>query len=320
MPAATYDLVDMSAVSTPVVTERSNTPVGQHILVVDDTDFARRSAGILIERGLKRPVRFADNGRSALEDITLCPPCAVVTDLQMPDMDGIELVEAIRKSYPHIPVVLMTAYGSAEVAMQALRVGAASYVGKGDLARMLVDTLTQVMGANAGHQKRRKIVGCQTSKRTEFTFDNDPELINPLLGMVQEDLIDFKIGDETTRTRISVAIQESLANALYHGNLECSSDLRQEDERVFYRLASERRRQAPYRYRKIHLHTSMTPHQARFVITDEGPGFDVSSLDKPFDPEDLLRIGGRGMLLIRTFMDEVSHNATGNQITLVKNA
>jgi anti-sigma regulatory factor (Ser/Thr protein kinase) len=38
--------------------------------------------------------------------------------------------------------------------------------------------------------------------------------------------------------------------------------------------------------------------EARIDIRDEGPGFDVSSLDKAFDPEDLLRIGGRGMILI----------------------
>jgi anti-sigma regulatory factor (Ser/Thr protein kinase) len=57
---------------------------------------------------------------------------------------------------------------------------------------------------------------------------------------------------------------------------------------------------------------------ARFVIGDEGPGFDVAALDRPIEPEELMRIGGRGLLLIRTFMDEVSHNASGNEITLVK--
>jgi anti-sigma regulatory factor (Ser/Thr protein kinase) len=58
--------------------------------------------------------------------------------------------------------------------------------------------------------------------------------------------------------------------------------------------------------------------ELRINIRDEGPGFDVASLHKPFDPEDLLRIGGRGMLLIRSFLDEVIHNETGNQITLIK--
>ena len=45
---------------------------------------------------------------------------------------------------------------------------------------------------------------------------------------------------------------------------------------------------------------------ARFVVADDGPGFDTSIFDRPVMPEDLNRIGGRGLLLIRTFMDQVS--------------
>ena len=57
---------------------------------------------------------------------------------------------------------------------------------------------------------------------------------------------------------------------------------------------------------------------ATFMISDQGPGFDTSRFDKPIDPEDLLSIGGRGLLLIRTFMDEVTFNPAGNTITMVK--
>jgi anti-sigma regulatory factor (Ser/Thr protein kinase) len=118
--------------------------------------------------------------------------------------------------------------------------------------------------------------------------------------------------------RVAIALQESLANALYHGNLECSSDLRQVDERVFFRLADERRALEPYRFRQIHLETRIDRCEFQVVIRDEGPGFDVASLDKTFDPEDLTRVGGRGMILIRSFFDDVIHNETGNQITLIK--
>jgi len=59
-------------------------------------------------------------------------------------------------------------------------------------------------------------------------------------------------------------------------------------------------------------------HVATFIISDEGPGFDSSRLDRLIDHEDLVRIGGRGLLLIRTFMDEVTFNAASNSITMVK--
>ena len=119
------------------------------------------------------------------------------------------------------------------------------------------------------------------------------------------------ICDATARMRVGVALQEALANALYHGNLEVSSDLRQDDEREFYEPRPPPKVEEPYRDRRIHVEARLDRDAATYTIEDEGPGFDTSSLDRPIDPEDLMRIGGRGMLLIRTFMDEVSHNDGG---------
>jgi anti-sigma regulatory factor (Ser/Thr protein kinase) len=60
------------------------------------------------------------------------------------------------------------------------------------------------------------------------------------------------------------------------------------------------------------------PGEATFVIQDEGPGFDPASLPDPTDPENLDKVSGRGLLLMRTFMDEVSYNDRGNQVTMIK--
>jgi len=53
-------------------------------------------------------------------------------------------------------------------------------------------------------------------------------------------------------------------------------------------------------------------------VEDEGPGFDPATVPDPTDPGNLERIGGRGLMLIRTFMDDVEHNEKGNRITLRK--
>jgi anti-sigma regulatory factor (Ser/Thr protein kinase) len=55
-----------------------------------------------------------------------------------------------------------------------------------------------------------------------------------------------------------------------------------------------------------------------YIIRDEGPGFDPSLLPDPTDQANLKMISGRGLLLIRTFMDEVHHDPTGTQITMIK--
>ena len=56
----------------------------------------------------------------------------------------------------------------------------------------------------------------------------------------------------------------------------------------------------------------------KFVIRDEGKGFDWCGLPDPTDPQNLLKVSGRGVLLMKTFMDEVNFNQAGNEVTLVK--
>ena len=288
------------------------------VLVVDDSPIDRRIAGGIVEKSPGLRAIYAADGREALEVIGRDNPVAVLTDLQMPEMDGFTLVQEIRAHHPRLPVILMTAYGSEEVAIQALRAGAANYVPKKALAKELADTLRQVLAVSAVDGRRRRILDAMERRESNFLLENDPDLLAPLIELLQEDLGGMEVCDETTRMRVGVALQEALGNALYHGNLEVSSDLRQINEREFYGLADIRRRQEPYRERRIHIRALFHRDEARYTITDEGPGFDTSSLDRPIDPEDLMRVGGRGMLLIRTFMDEVIHNPSGNQITLVK--
>jgi anti-sigma regulatory factor (Ser/Thr protein kinase) len=62
----------------------------------------------------------------------------------------------------------------------------------------------------------------------------------------------------------------------------------------------------------------MDAEHVRFVITDEGAGFDHSNLPDPTDPANLLSSHGRGILMTRIYMDEVSYNPVGNQVTLVR--
>src|SRR5262249_47037752 len=109
-----------------------------------------------------------------------------------------------------------------------------------------------------------------------------------------------------------------LLNGLYHGNLEVSSDLKRTDDSAFHALAAQRRTQAPYKGRRLHVTARVTRDAATYVIRDEGHGFDTTNLPDPTDPEHLERPSGRGILLIRTFMDEVQYNAPGNELTMTK--
>lgn len=99
------------------------------VLVVDDKELMRDSVGAILSRKGHVVVTSPD-GRGALARIAERRPECVVTDLQMPGMNGLELLEGIRKIDAELPVVFMTAFGTVETAVDAMRKGAFDYVTK----------------------------------------------------------------------------------------------------------------------------------------------------------------------------------------------
>jgi CheY-like chemotaxis protein/anti-sigma regulatory factor (Ser/Thr protein kinase) len=297
------------------------------ILVVDDVRTERVLAKSLLERrpGLEAlecrtglSVLDAAGGEEALEVVQRESPDLVLTDMVMPGMNGLELVETLRAHYPLLPVILMTAHGSEDIAMQALQKGAASYVPKHNLARDLLETVEEVLRLTTAERSQQRLMDCLTRTEAEFRLDSDPALIPALIGHVCENLRRLKCCTENERLRVTVALSEALLNAMYHGNLEVGSELREKDEKAYRKLLEERRRSKPYSDRRVHVRARESAAEASYVIRDEGPGFDPAGLPDPTDPANLEKVCGRGLLLIRTFMDEVHHNQKGNEIVLVK--
>jgi DNA-binding NarL/FixJ family response regulator/anti-sigma regulatory factor (Ser/Thr protein kinase) len=288
------------------------------ILVVDDSAVDRCFVKALLEKNTDWKVLCAEDGDVALDQIRAAPPELVVTDLRMPRLNGLELVAAVREEFAYIPVILMTSQGSEDIALQALSAGAASYSPKTQLAQDLMETVRAVLSVSLPPEGDSRVKPRFAKDSWSFVLDNDSSLIPPLIGVIQDKLVEPCLRNEGDRIRVGVALEEALANALYHGNLEISSSLKDVDDRAFYALARERRELLPYRDRRIYVDARPGDDEVTVIIRDEGPGFDPTTLPDPTNPENLERAHGRGLLLIRTFMDQVSHNSRGNEITLVK--
>jgi anti-sigma regulatory factor (Ser/Thr protein kinase) len=153
--------------------------------------------------------------------------------------------------------------------------------------------------------------------RRRLVLENDPQLVGPLVEQLRADLVAAGACDDCAATRVGVALEEALLNAIYHGNLEISSKLKENGDEPFHKLARERRALEPYAARRVRVVARVTHEKATFVISDEGPGFDVSNLPDPTDPANLETPSGRGILLMRAFMDEVRYNAAGNRVTMI---
>jgi len=288
------------------------------VLVVDDQEMDRRIVAEFLKEESDLELRYAENGAQALEQIDEENPDLVLTDLVMPEVDGLELVTECRSRHPMVPVILITSKGNEETAVRALEEGAASYVPKQVFAQRLLSTVHNVLAVSGRQRGRSRLMGCMVKSECVFDLANDSALIHPLVGYLQERACHLKVCDESDRTRIGVALEEALVNALYHGNLEIGSELRGEDDRAYHALIVERSRQSPFRDRQVQVQVEMSRQHATFVIRDEGSGFDPGSLPDPTDPINLEKASGRGLLLMRTFMDEVEYNDVGNAVTLTK--
>lgn len=298
-------------------------PMFPKVLIVDDSPVDRQIVGGLLEMDPFIQVQYAVSGRDALDKISQDVPKLILTDLVMPEMDGLEFVKEVAARHSVVPVVLMTAHGSGSVAAEALRHGAASYIPKSQMADRLLGTVQRLLGMVRGQHNYERLVEYQQRIEYSFCLENKASLIDPIIGLVHDIASSARFSDARGRLQIAVALEQSLLNALYHGNLEISADeltqaRSQTETGSTSKLVSQRKSSEPYCHRKIHIDIRVSKQEARFVIRDEGPGFDTNSVPDSNDPRVLEDAKGHGLVLMATFMDEVTFNSKGNEVVLVK--
>lgn len=294
-----------------------------NILVVDDSAVDRRLVGGLLEKRADFAVSYAEDGLDALRKMESCRPDVVVTDINMPHKNGLELVRATRIHFSGVPVILITALGSEELAVEALEHGAASYVPKVGLQETLIDTVDDVLALTRAKRSYERLVGSIQRTEFDFTLENDPDLFDPFVELFQQMVHGIGLCDDTDRYRVGMAIKEALANALYRGNLEISYEQMRgggegEVSDSELDIVRQRAAQPEYAQRRIGVRVHIDRDQAVFVIRDDGRGFDTSKIPTKGDLGMLDAEGGRGIVLMNAFMDQVTFNEQGNEVTLVK--
>lgn len=244
---------------------------------------------------------------------------AVLLDLGLSQGGGFDLMEQMFEASPGLAVIVMSEAGSEQTVVEALQRGAMSYLGKSSLQHSLSRTLHKVIDANRHSRKIRRVRDGLASLRMDYEIENDPALIRPLLDEVRETLDRFNIGGENT-SQLIVGIEEAIANALYHGNLEIGSELKHTQFAEFYKQAEQARTDPRLSRRSVRLSIDASRDGAKITIADDGQGFDLDQVPDPTLPENLAKAHGRGLLMMRTFFDDVRFNKLGNVVTLtVKN-
>jgi DNA-binding NtrC family response regulator len=182
------------------------------ILVVDDEASARTAlAEILRAEGYE--VETASDAFKALGRLDEFAPDVVLTDLNMPGIDGVELLRKVKEDDPERPVVLMTAYGGVEAAVSAMREGAADYLTK----PLNIDELGIVLERAIERTKlRREASQLRNQVSARYSFDN-------IIGSSPEMQRVFKSVTQVAPSRATVLLtgesgtgKELVAAAIHH--------------------------------------------------------------------------------------------------------
>ena len=142
--------------------------IQKRILVVDDDESLRwvtqaqlQQSGYLVD--------VAASGKEALDRIRDAPPDLVITDLMMPAMSGLDLLKRIRADYPEIIIIMVTAFGTVENAVDAMKAGAYDYITK----PVNMDELRLIVSRGIEHLGLREEVRIlRSSLDKKYGFEN----------------------------------------------------------------------------------------------------------------------------------------------------
>jgi DNA-binding NtrC family response regulator len=128
-----------AAASPEPVTSETPAPTLKVLLVDDEEDFVRTMADRMEMRELGSEVAL--NGEQALQMLEDDIPDVMVLDLRMPGIDGMEVLQRVRKAYPQVEVIILTGHGSDQEEDEARRLGAFAYLRKPVDIEDLMDTV-----------------------------------------------------------------------------------------------------------------------------------------------------------------------------------
>ncbi len=131
-----------------------NRTMPAHILIVDDEAAMRSNLREVLQSEGYR-VSEAAGGREALDGLEEAAPDLVMLDLRMPDLDGMEVLSTLNEQHPDLPVIMLTAHGTSEASIRAMKLGAYDYVEKPfELEELLIITQRALDYSRMLHQNR----------------------------------------------------------------------------------------------------------------------------------------------------------------------
>jgi hypothetical protein len=263
------------------------------------------------------------DGRQAMESLEKSLPDLVVTDLRMPEMNGQELVQGILDRFPTLPSVVVTARGSENLAVDALALGAANFVPKNSLRKLLLHVVRQTLRMAETDLIYHRFSGQLHRPEFSFTITNHITSIEPAVLFIVQAMAAAARMNTTHRVRVGTAVASAIFNAICYGNLE----IKDEDTVVGRLLSGDESGQtdlmsradaAPYCDRKVQVKVSVGDGDTRVLVSHDGPGRLTRLTPAPGTPESFELEQCRGLMLMTSFMDDIIFHSDYSEVVMVK--
>lgn len=275
--------------------------VPKRILIVDDDPDMHQ----LLKAALHAPgreIESAFDGLAGLKRVEARPYDLVMTDLNMPGLDGMTLVERVRSVRPETPVVVMTVASTPQNIIQAIRERAFSYFSKPFTVSAVADMVDRALNHTPAEDDIQILTASPhwLSIRLRCKMETADRILQFLREMAS-------ILSSAERDNVAAAFREILLNAIEHG---AGSD---PDKKVTITYIRGER-------------------AVLYYVRDPGKGFSMGDLSHAAisNPEDSpvehagvreqlgLRPGGFGIMMTREMVDELIYNEAGNEVLLIK--
>ncbi|MCC7140209.1 MAG: response regulator [Planctomycetes bacterium] len=288
------------------------------VLVVDDEEDSRVILGRIAEKQGFDVVTACD-GPEALTLERRHRPDLILLDIQMPGMSGLEVLSEVRAVDPHVPIVIVSGTEDESVGERALGLGAVNFIRKPFDVSEIRFVLDHIRAAVQEEEDQALALAHLRERRTVLEIGNELSHVAPVVAYLGRELRAHYPGYDVPVTETKLALYEALANAVEHGNLEIDYDekTRAMTEEGGIRGLIDRRRADPrLRDRRVRIEAEYDPESVTWRIRDEGRGFSPHHEERDHRLGDTSALHGRGIRLMRHYMDDVSWNATGTEIRL----
>ncbi len=288
-----------------------------NILLVEDDASSRLYLENLLE--INNYTFFsAENGIEGLNLFDEHNIDLVISDIQMPIMDGLELLEAIREKKSNTIVIITTAFGTENYAIKALHLGANNYLKKPVSGNDLLPILKKYESIISNRSYKGVLPGKILEKKSKLEFFSTisgiPKIVDRILI---ESACNYKDSD---KTNVELGLVELITNAVEHGNMNISYNQKKEalDNNELDKLFNEKLANSEIRQKKIIVDFCRTPNSCEWTITDEGNGFDWQTLPDPTGEQTILELNGRGIFISNFLFDSLEYYGKGNIVKATK--